>query len=512
MEECVNAREGELLRKYVTRVFAACWKRAAVANRSVRLFLGAFVWLWSGVIVAGPWLEPGDAIMRHDLQLLSDAGVLTIPMTSWPIAWADVMRNIDSNKIELTSALARAKARVTQRYGEESKIGALRPHLRAAVSIHPRQYRTFEKSPREEGELEAGAEWTGDIFAARLQATYVNAPDDGRALRLDGSYVGALWQNWAVSAGAIDRWWGPGHDGNLILSTNARPIPGVTVQRHLSEPFDNRWLNWLGPWQFAFTLGQLESDRDIPHALFMGMRLNFRPTQSLELGLTRTAQWGGKGRSEDFSSFTDLLLGKDNPGSQGINADNEPGNQLGGVDFRWQSPLFKAPYALYGQFIGEDEAGGLPMKYFGMAGVETWGAWGEHGASWRVHAEYADTAVNGIFGEQPIYGIAYRHHRYTDGYTYRDRVIGHSLGGDGRMTSVGATYVTERGKSWNVLVRSIEPVRSNAASPTLIAAELGHRLRWKNQEWALRLGVAQTERVDSTSHQGQFDVEWQWRY
>src|SRR3569832_190428 len=107
--------------------------------------------------------------------------------------------------------------------------------------------------------------------------------------------------------------------------------------------------------------------------------------------------------------------------------------------------------------MGEDEAGGLPSKDFAMAGVEVWGAWGNHGASWRAHAEYADTAVNGLLGD-PVFGITYRHHLYTDGDTYRGRVIGHSLGGDGRMASVGLTYVTERGKPWDILIRRIEPV------------------------------------------------------
>ena len=476
-----------------------------------RAWLCGALWAWSGVAHGGPWLDPGDALLRHDVQILSDAGVVRAPLTAWPLAWADVARDIEGAKDELSPALAQAKLRVLRRYHDASKTDRLRPHLRLAASVHPRPFRTFEATPREEGEAEAGVEWTGNIFAARLQATAVNAPDDGRAVRLDGSYVAALWNNWSLSAGATDRWWGPGWDGSLILSNNARPLPAVTVQRHLSDPFDTRWLHWLGPWQFLVTLGQLENDRDIPNALFLGMRFNFRPTSSLEIGLSRTAQWGGKGRPEDLSALTDLLFGRDNPGSAGINAANEPGNQLGGIDFRWRSPVLDAPYAIYGQIMGEDEAGGLPSKDFAMAGLETWGAWGGHGASWRLHVEHADTAVNGLLGD-PVYNITYRHHRYTDGYTYRGRVIGHALGGDGRMTSVGLGYVTAHGKPWEVLLRRIEPNRAIAASPRLVSAELGHRMNWRNQELGMRVGLVRSERVDGTDNEAQFDIQWRWRY
>ncbi len=41
----------------------------------------------------------------------------------------------------------------------------------------------------------------------------------------DGSYLGVNVGNFMLSAGYIERWWGPGWDGSLILSTNARPIP-----------------------------------------------------------------------------------------------------------------------------------------------------------------------------------------------------------------------------------------------------------------------------------------------
>ena len=103
--------------------------------------------------------------------------------------------------------------------------------------------------------------------------------------------------------------------------------------------------------------GQLEEDRAIPNAQFFGMRINFRPLDSLEIGVSRTAQWCGDGRPCSFDTFKDLLLGKDNIGDAGTTRENEPGNQMAGIDARWTNMLAGVPISLYGQLIGEDEAG-----------------------------------------------------------------------------------------------------------------------------------------------------------
>ena len=60
--------------------------------------------------------------------------------------------------------------------------------------------------------------------------------DEGVAL--DGSYIAARLGNWSASLGQQERWWGPGWDGSLILSTNARPIPAVSFDRRVPEPFE----------------------------------------------------------------------------------------------------------------------------------------------------------------------------------------------------------------------------------------------------------------------------------
>ena len=92
-----------------------------------------------------------------------------------------------------------------------------------SASSEPRVIRTFENTPRAEGEASAKLAWVGERFAFNLSATYVSNPFDGDEFRPDGTYVGVALGNWMLTAGWQERWYGPGNDGSLILSSNARP-------------------------------------------------------------------------------------------------------------------------------------------------------------------------------------------------------------------------------------------------------------------------------------------------
>ncbi|MGH8497164.1 MAG: capsule assembly Wzi family protein [Gammaproteobacteria bacterium] len=428
----------------------------------------------SGAAYGGPWLGPGDLALRHDVQLLADAGVIDGPVTSWPMSWGEVSRSFaDVDSADLSAAELEAFRRVRDRARAAMRIDTVEIDARLAVAEDPRRLRTFEATPRESAEIESGAEWTGERFAWNLQVQKVAGPDDGKNVRLDGSYAGVVLGNFMFSAGAMDRWWGPGWEGSLILSNNPRPIPAFSVERNFSDPFETKWLRWIGPWTASLVWGQLEHDRDVPNARFFGLRVAFKPLRDLEIALSRSAQWCGAGRPCNAGTFTDLLLGRDNRGND-VTFENEPGNQLAGLDLRWASPFSELPYAIYGQLIGEDEAGGFPSEFLGLYGLEAWGSsqrWG----SYRVHLEFADTAC-GSTGSDPKFDCAYNHGIYQDGYRYRERSIGHSIDNDARILSLGATLVEPDGDSWNVLVRGGKLNRAGAPDPANSVARTEQKL------------------------------------
>jgi hypothetical protein len=248
----------------------------------------------------------------------------------------------------------------------------------------------------------------------------------------------------------MERWWGPGWDGSLILGTNARPIPSLTLERNYTDPFKTKWLSWIGPWRASVALGQTEgSDVAVPDVKFLEARINFRPRPWLEFGLTRTAQFCGGERECDWDVFMDMLLGRDN-GDGGSDPDSEPGNQLAGYDMRIRSPWKALPLAFYTQWIGEDEAGGLPSKFIGQYGLEFWG--GSPLGGYRLRAEYADTPC-AFNTPAPEYNCAYRHHLYPQGYTYRGRIIGHSLDNDSDMFTLAGLLTRDNGDVLSVVLR-----------------------------------------------------------
>jgi len=406
-----------------------------------------------GLAQADPWLAPGDESVRSDIQLLADAGILRGPVTTWPISWPDVARDALAAKGDrLDDATAAALLRVQRLSRVASSRGYGGSGIRVRGAHEPAQLRGFADTPREEGELALRASWLSDHFSLNLQGSVVTSPEDGKQWRADGSYLGVNVGNFMISAGLMERWWGPGWDGSLALSTNARPIPTFTIERNYTDAFKTKWLSWIGPWRASVALGRAEGhDVPVPDVRILEARVNFKPRPWLEIGLTRTAQFCGGDRPCDWDTFADMLFGRDNV-EAGDDPLQEPGNQMAGYDMRIRSPWKRLPMAFYTQWVGEDEAGGFPSKFLGQFGLEYWGSSPLGG--YRIRAEYADTTC--VFNGDPEFNCAYRHGIYPQGYTYRGRIIGHSLDNDSRMFSIAGLLTRNNGD-----VLSVEFRRAN---------------------------------------------------
>jgi hypothetical protein len=479
---------------------------------------------------ADPWAAPGDMALRHDVQLLADAGVIRSPVSAWPIPWATINADLLDNRPDssMSPAVATAYQRVRQRSRAVMQTSGIQPSMRLAGSSSPRRIRNFEATPRDDWEAQAGVSWMGQRFAIRAQATAVADPEDNKNYRVDGSYAAMVIGNHIVSGGWIDRWWGPGWEGSLIYSTNTRPIPGFSLERNVSKAFETKWLSWVGPWTYSFVYGFLDDSRFVDDAQFLGFRVAARPLRDLEIALTRTAQWCGDDRPCDLDTFWDLVKGNDNRGDAGIDLDNEPGNQLAAVDIRWNSPVGDLPYALYTQWAAEDEAGGTPSRWIGLAGVEVWGSldtrWIQ--GDWRVHLEGADTASE-FYEDQVRFDYAYEHFIYRDGYRYRGRAIGHPMDNDGQMVSLGGTLVEDADRSWNGLLRwtrvnrggGSDNFRHTVSSDELnvIDTEISHHRRLRNRGidlgvWTISAGYAYRENIvaDEEHHDIRGYLQWTW--
>jgi len=342
-----------------------------------------------------------------------------------------------------------------------------------------------------------------------LAATYANDPFDGDEIRPDGTYVGAALGNWMLTAGWQERWWGPGRDGSLILSNNARPAPGITIQRNNSTPFKTKWLSWMGPWTLTSFMEQLDDERVINNTWLWGFRGSIRPLRGLEIGLSRAAMWCGDDRPCELKTFLRVLNGNDNSGAN-VEPEDEPGNQLAGFDIRWTLPR-QIPLALYLQWIAEDtkRTGASFRLWSRQVGLEYWGTIG--GVSHRTHIEVADSAsrLGGVGEQAQSPNVAYNHHIYQTGYRYNGRSIGHSADNDTLSYSIGSTLVQSAGHSWNFSLRYMElnrignPDSRNSLTPTpqeLTDIQISHERHTRYGRFYAGLGYSQLDdEVSGTS-------------
>lgn len=417
---------------------------------------GLAMGLMGSAAAQGFFLPVGDVRLREDLALLVDEGVVNLPVNEWPLARRDVavaLENVDGADMQ-DVALRNALARVRRAAADSSDAAEWKLREVRVTAGEPGLLRDYSTLGRENGEVRALGGASTDRYDITLAATGVLNATDDQGIRFDGTNIGVRWGNWLFSANQIERWWGPGKDGSLILSNNARPMPAISLDRVRSLPVDLPILRWLGPWRFNGFLGLMENGRtDVDRPVFMGMRLSFKPAPIFEFGLSRSAQFCGQGRKCSLGTFGRVLIGRDNIGMRGLDdPDKEPGNQMAGFDVRIVSPFKALPFAIYAQEIGEDNSSsGIPERYLAIFGGEMWFML-TTGSVLRTHVEYANTKVK-WYNSDIEWDWSYQQTIFTEGYRYHSRNIGHTSDGDAETTSVGFTLTTGEGNRWAALVR-----------------------------------------------------------
>ena len=413
---------------------------------------------------SSPWMEANDAALRADLQLLNDTGVINLPVTTYPLMWASVapeIKNIDLSKLSemQLDALVHLKRKMN-RSVKKSVTNKAKIHL----AKNERRFTSYGSDESARASVSISSEYTGSSFASKISINVQNkdvASVDKRELHLDGSYVAYKIGNWVVDAGATQKWWGPGYDTSLILSTNARPLPAIGIKRNNSAPFETPWLSWIGPWTFTAQIAHLEHDRFVADAKLWNSRATFKPFKKLELGLSWAYQWGGKGEPESFDEFFNGLLGRtecaDGSSNCGEELETKLGNQLAGFEGRWSDSINGIPYAIYAQSIGEDSPspGTLEIsdKSF-LYGVET--QFALFGQRILTNIEYTDTQANcGADGDtsQDCY---YEHGTYRSGYRFNQRSIGSTYDNDAETISLTIIGRMVNKDSWQFKLRKLE--------------------------------------------------------
>ncbi len=391
---------------------------------------------------AGPWIEVGDTRTRHHVQYLLDSGAIRLPTSTWPLPWAGVKQALD----EINPSTLTADQNWSINYLNHAvnlAMASVAVTTHSHISKNPNIFNDFGSTSREAEEAGASINLMNDSFALGLAGRYVDEPSDNNHWRADGSYLAAALGNWALGVGAVDQWWGPGHQSSMILSNNARPAPGIFIKRTTSDAFTTPVLSWLGQWQFMTFMNRLNNGAastsvGIQTPLLWGARLNFMPLQGLEIGLSRTAMWGGKDQDQDLSHFKKVLLNDDS---------KDISQQLASIDLRYGRALGRVTVAAYGQLAQQESFADMPDHSVTLAGLEVAGLLG--GTHNRIVLE-ASNSLEGLASEsenQLKANNTYEHSLYTQGYRYHQRNIGINSDSNSKTLTLAGQHYFDNGHS-----------------------------------------------------------------
>ncbi|NRD74657.1 capsule assembly Wzi family protein [Shewanella sp. VB17] len=381
-------------------------------------------------IQAAWWVEPNSLALRADIQLLADTGIILQPVTTYPLMWDGLKQDMDkTNKSKLNDHQLSAFERIITAYNKDHRKVSTKVGL--AVASDTTRFNGFGQDYRDKAETFISAEVTQDWFSGRLSASYHDDPIDGNSTRLDNSFAAVMLGNWIVSAGAQQKYWGPGWDTGLIQTTNARPMPGITFSRNNSQSFETPMLNWIGPWTFTTSFSEMESGRAVPNAKHWGARGTLRPISKLEVGFSWTMQWGGEGYGNSLDDWWDGLF---NGGEDESTLENGQENMLAGYDFRWSDTAFGIPYGIYYERIHEDYHNGKHklINASNMGGID----FVLSKLNTRIFIEYADTKA-ACGASSQVYNCMYEHGFYRSGYRYYGKSLGSTYDNDSETLVIG---------------------------------------------------------------------------
>ena len=256
------------------------------------------------------------------------------------------------------------------------------------------------------GNLALSAEVSGNIgheTAISIKGrTSWDKDNDGTA-SLEEAYIKTRAGSFAFEAGRQALTWGEGYSGHLLLGNHMKPL--TTLQAHLANPVKiGGFFHFLGDFDFHAFYGQLDKDRasdaqgrgvtDYDHPGILGLRVDLTPADWVTLGASRVSMMGGKHHSMDRSDWRKWTFGSNED-------DNDKWDDIGGFDFKLRFPAFQ----LYGEFMGEDQAGGLPSKWGWRLG--TYIPKLNSDGSWDMILETAKTT-----------DVWYSHWVFQNGWTY----------------------------------------------------------------------------------------------
>ncbi|WP_417687856.1 hypothetical protein [Pseudidiomarina sp.] len=236
---------------------------------------------------ATPWLDAEELHVRHSLQVLADAGLLSAPVTSFPVMWRPLIADLESLDPAALTELQRVayfKLMALLNYHKGGSYTGVRLAGVTDTGAQPSLSRPME------GKASAAVthERIGSSVAGRVRVTYrdsgvsLNPRVDVANVSWQGSYVAAMAGDWMIAADQMQTWWSPGSAQDGLHTVSTLPLRGVrTVYAPASSEFSFAAFAGESEEKFLLDPGLNAWEREEAY----GARLGWRAHERLELGL-----------------------------------------------------------------------------------------------------------------------------------------------------------------------------------------------------------------------------------
>jgi hypothetical protein len=188
----------------------------------------------------------------------------------------------------------------------------------------------------------------------------------------------------------------------------------------------------MGPVKLDLFYGQLSGNEFPPRPLIHGEKISFKPTPNLELGWSRTSEFGGVGRPLTLGALWNSYVSF--VSSVNYRPSVNPGKRTGGFEFSYKVPFVRNWLTIYMDSLTPDDPSpiGAPRRAALNPGFYLPRIPGLPKLDFRFEAIYTNTpARNPSFanlGGQYIYWEEF----YHDLYTNKKNIIGNWIGRDGQ--------------------------------------------------------------------------------
>ncbi|MBE0617533.1 MAG: hypothetical protein IH608_06365 [Proteobacteria bacterium] len=290
----------------------------------------------------------------------------------------------------------------------------------------------------------SGAAFWGEHVGGAYELQLQERPGDW-SYRTKRLYVKGVWGKWSLKVGRDAERLGPGYHGSLLLDDSA---PTMDLWRiRTEEPLFLPWgLQWLGGFRFSLFNAYLsdqpsgtpdprygEGVNSVHDPRLLGMRLSYHPSSWMDLGFSRAAFYGGKGREtyDTPKDWWELFAATNENVGETVFDERYDNDQYAALDVTLRMPFLNG--------LGPLKGGKVYWEYAGTDLTASWQGDDTAFLPFRLRhisnlaGVHLTTAVTDFRFEWAETDSAwYNHSQYPQGYTFQGLPLGHHMGGDAR--------------------------------------------------------------------------------